>query len=211
LSHDDVINDCAFSRDGRYLVTSSDDWTARLRSVPDLSLKAVLAGHGDDVTMSVFHPVEELIATVSRDYLVRVYDFDARLVSKFGGSASHVVWLDWTEDGRHLVALNDDGAIAITRGGSLTAFGDLARCRHRRAASAVRQRIPISRVGQVTDRNSRRRNHEVQPVAQRNPRIMRCRVHLRYDPSVSHLGRRACRDGHDAVRGGTAPVPSAIR
>jgi toxoflavin biosynthesis protein ToxC len=75
-------------------------------------LKAVLAGHGDDVTMSVFHPVKELIATASRDYFVRVYDFDARLVSKFGGSASHVVWLDWTEDGRHLVALNDDGTMA---------------------------------------------------------------------------------------------------
>lgn len=28
--HDDVVNDCAFSRDGRYLVTSSNDRTARL-------------------------------------------------------------------------------------------------------------------------------------------------------------------------------------
>jgi WD40 repeat protein len=69
-SHDGVVNDCAFSHDGRYLVTSSDDWTARLWSVPDLSLKAVLAGHGDDVTMSAFHPVEELIATASRDYFL---------------------------------------------------------------------------------------------------------------------------------------------
>jgi toxoflavin biosynthesis protein ToxC len=53
--HDDAVNDCAFSRDGRYLVTSSNDCTARLWSVPDLSLTAVLADHGDDVTMSVFH------------------------------------------------------------------------------------------------------------------------------------------------------------
>jgi toxoflavin biosynthesis protein ToxC len=64
-SDNDVVNDCAFSPDGRHLVTSSDDWTARLWSVPDLSLRAVLAGHGDDVTISVFHPAEELIATAS--------------------------------------------------------------------------------------------------------------------------------------------------
>jgi WD40 repeat protein len=107
--HDNVVNDCAFSRDGRYLVTSSNDCTARLWSVPDLSLKAMLADHGDDVTRSVFHPVEELIATASRDYFVRVYDFNARLVAQFGGSNGDVVWLDWTHDGRELVALSDDG------------------------------------------------------------------------------------------------------
>jgi toxoflavin biosynthesis protein ToxC len=107
--HDDVVNDCAFSRDGRYLVTSSSDCTARLWSVPDLSLKAMLADHGDDVTMSAFHPVDELIATASRGYFVRVYDFHATLVATFGGSDGDVVWLDWTHDGRELVALSDDG------------------------------------------------------------------------------------------------------
>jgi toxoflavin biosynthesis protein ToxC len=107
-SHDDAVNDCAFSRDGQYLVTSSNDCTARLWSVPDLSLKAVLADHGDDVTMSAFHPFSELIATASRDSFVRIYDFDASLVATFGGVVGNVVWLDWTHDGRELVALNDD-------------------------------------------------------------------------------------------------------
>jgi toxoflavin biosynthesis protein ToxC len=113
--HDDVVNDCAFSRDGRYLVTSSNDCTARLWSVPDLSLKAVLADHGDDVTMSAFHPVDELIVTASRDYFVRVYDFDGRLVAEFGGVVGDVVWLDWTHDGRELAALSDDGKMTHWR------------------------------------------------------------------------------------------------
>jgi WD40 repeat protein len=106
--HDDVVNDCAFSHDGKYLVTSSNDCTARLWSVPDLSLKAVLADHGSDVTTSAFHPVDELIATASRDCFVRVYDFEARLAAEFGGVVGDVVWLDWTHDGRELVALSDD-------------------------------------------------------------------------------------------------------
>jgi WD40 repeat protein len=109
-SHNDVVNNCAFSPGGQYLVTSSDDWTARLWSVPDLSLTAVLTGHGDDVTMSVFHPVDELIATASRDYFLRVYDFEARLVAKYG-VITDVVWLDWTEDGRELVVLSDTGTM----------------------------------------------------------------------------------------------------
>jgi hypothetical protein len=39
------------------------------------------------------------------------YDFDARLVAKFGvgGVVGDVVWLDWTHDGRELVALSDTG------------------------------------------------------------------------------------------------------
>jgi toxoflavin biosynthesis protein ToxC len=55
--HDDMVNDCSLSRDGPYLVTSSNDCTARAWSVPDLSLRAMLADHGDDVTISAFHHV----------------------------------------------------------------------------------------------------------------------------------------------------------
>jgi hypothetical protein len=42
---------------------------------------------------------------------VRVYDFAARLVAKFDGVVGDVVWLDWTHDGRELVALSDDGTM----------------------------------------------------------------------------------------------------
>jgi WD40 repeat protein len=61
--------------------------------------------------MSVFHPVDELIATASRDYFVRIYDFDARIVAKFDGVVGDVVWLDWAEDGQELVALSDTGTM----------------------------------------------------------------------------------------------------
>jgi toxoflavin biosynthesis protein ToxC len=110
-SHHHVVNNCSFSPDGKHLVTSSSDCTARLWSVPNLYLQAVLADHGDDVGMSAFHPVEDLIATASRDYFVRVYDFQANLIARFNGHHADVVWLDWTHDGHQLIAISGDGEI----------------------------------------------------------------------------------------------------
>jgi toxoflavin biosynthesis protein ToxC len=106
-SHDHVVNNCSFSRDGMYLVTSSSDCAARLWSVPGLSLKAVFAGHGDDVVVSAFHPFDEVIATASRDCFVRVYDFGASLIAKFRGHHGGVGWLGWTRDGQQLILISD--------------------------------------------------------------------------------------------------------
>jgi WD40 repeat protein len=52
-----------------------------------------------------------LIATASRDYFVRVYDFEARLIAKYDGLIGDVVWLGWTHEGQELAALSGDGQI----------------------------------------------------------------------------------------------------
>jgi hypothetical protein len=53
-----------------------------------------------------FDPAEELIATASRDYFVRVYDFEARLVAKYDGliGSSPRTW-EWGGSGRHAAVL----------------------------------------------------------------------------------------------------------
>ncbi|MFE0025666.1 WD40 repeat domain-containing protein [Amycolatopsis sp. NPDC059021] len=108
--HDHLANNCAFSPDGRYLVSSSSDYTARLWSIPDLSLMAVLNGHADDVEMSAFHPSKALIATAARDYKVRLYDFSGTLLTTFEGHQADVVSVQWTENDE-LVSLSDEGEI----------------------------------------------------------------------------------------------------
>jgi WD40 repeat protein len=65
--HASVVNDCAFSRDGGYLVTSSSDCTARLWSVPDLSLKAVLVG----LTPDGGHPTGGTAGPAGRMFVCR--------------------------------------------------------------------------------------------------------------------------------------------
>jgi toxoflavin biosynthesis protein ToxC len=202
--HNDVVNDCVFSRDGRYLVTSSSDWTARLWSVPDLSLKAVLAGHSGDVTMSAFHPVGELIATASRDSFVRVYDFDARLVAEFGGVTGDVVWLDWARDGRQLVTLSDGGQMthwpwATTQ--PIAAIG-LSSAEHSDYAPAAPNEAPYE--GNHCRQAIAVKNQHAAPAAARDTDIDR----LVIDPRKSLL---ACvSDGVLAVWDISTPTPIPI-
>ena len=103
--HDHLANQVAFSPDGRHLVSSSSDHTARLWSIPDLKLLAVLAAQLDDVEMSAFHPRRELIATASRDHGARVYDFQGRLCVQFTGHTADVISIAWSADGTELILL----------------------------------------------------------------------------------------------------------
>jgi WD40 repeat protein len=78
-AHDHLVNACAFSHDGRYLVSASSDYSARIWSLPDLRLIAVLGGHGDDVDMARFSPDDALVATCALDRIVRVFSASGAL------------------------------------------------------------------------------------------------------------------------------------
>ncbi|MDI3423827.1 WD40 repeat domain-containing protein [Streptomyces luteolus] len=109
--HDHLANQVSFSPDGTLLVTSSSDYSARLWSLPDMRLKAVLPDHKDDVEMSVFHPQQELIATASRDHIVRVHDFTGTVHHRFEGHTADVISVEWLPDTDELLSSSDDGTI----------------------------------------------------------------------------------------------------
>lgn len=111
VNHDHLANQCAFSPDGKHLVTASSDHTARLWTVPSLRLVAVMADHDDDVEMAAFHPSKPLIATASRDHLVRVFDFTGECVQRFEGHAADVISVEWANDADELISSSDDGTI----------------------------------------------------------------------------------------------------
>jgi toxoflavin biosynthesis protein ToxC len=111
VCHDHLANQCAFSADGTRLVTSSSDYSARLWSVPDMRLLAVMNHHRDDVEMSTFHPRLELIATASRDHDVRVFDFSGRLLTCLSGHTADVLSVEWVDGGTDLITSSDDGTV----------------------------------------------------------------------------------------------------
>lgn len=109
--HDHLANQACFSPDGRYALTSSSDYGARLWTVPDLRLVTVFAGQEDDVEMSVFHPDKELVATASRDHRVRVYDFRGELLATMVGHTADVISVEWVRGKDELISSSDDGTI----------------------------------------------------------------------------------------------------
>lgn len=126
--HDHLANQATFSPDGRYALTSSSDYGARLWTVPHLRLVAVFAEQDDDVEMSVFHPEKEWVATASRDHRVRVYDFSGALVSTMTGHTADVISVEWARGADELISSSDDGTIKrwAVPSGALLADLDMA-------------------------------------------------------------------------------------
>jgi WD40 repeat protein len=109
--HDHLANQCAFSRDGQHLASASSDYTARLWEVPDLRLKAVFAGHEDDIEMVAFAPDGQRLATCSRDHTVKVFDLAGNELGHIAGHEADVISVTWMPDGVQLVSSSDDGTV----------------------------------------------------------------------------------------------------
>ena len=70
----DPVRSAAFDRDGRYLLTSSDDGTARVWRIEEEILSEVLEGYKDRATFAAFSPDGMLIATASQGHDRTVLD-----------------------------------------------------------------------------------------------------------------------------------------
>ncbi|MBX3020139.1 MAG: hypothetical protein KF799_00555 [Bdellovibrionales bacterium] len=109
--HDHLANRCEFSADERFLVSASSDYTARIWQLPEMKLTAVLGEHTDDVEMARFSPDGNLVATVSQDGRVRVFNLKGQLTLELPGHRGCAQSLTWSHDGLRIVSSGDDGTI----------------------------------------------------------------------------------------------------
>jgi toxoflavin biosynthesis protein ToxC len=109
-NHDHLVNACDFSQDGQWLVSASSDYSARVWSLPDLRLHAVLDGHEDDVDMACFSPDSARIATCALDRIVRVFDKNGQCHHAMGGHTGNVLSLAWIDNVR-FVTTSVDGTL----------------------------------------------------------------------------------------------------
>lgn len=111
FNHDHLVNQCSFNQTGDLVASSSSDYTARIWSLTQNKLIGACVNHNDDVEGIAFHPSQPYLATVSRDHVLRVFDFSGKLLKEFFGHSKDVLSVCWQADGETLITTSDDGTI----------------------------------------------------------------------------------------------------
>ena len=74
LRHSSIVNSASFSADGMYIVTASDDRTARIWNTATGECEAELEGHSNSVTSAVFSPDGMHVVTASDDHTTWIWN-----------------------------------------------------------------------------------------------------------------------------------------
>ncbi|HEX8820544.1 MAG TPA: protein kinase [Archangium sp.] len=101
--HSQVVNGLVFSRDGRWLVSSSDDYTLRLWDV-EHGTGRILSGHTDEAWRVVLSPEGRSVFSSGKDGTIRRWDLDTGEGRVFATLAGPVSAMDGSADGRRLFA-----------------------------------------------------------------------------------------------------------
>ena len=112
-AHDHLINQCAFSADGRLVATASSDYSARVWDVPSLRLRTALIGHEDDVDMAVFSCDGMRIATCALDRTIRIWELSGHCLNILRGHTGNILSVAWTHDRAKLVSSGVDGTVRV--------------------------------------------------------------------------------------------------
>jgi toxoflavin biosynthesis protein ToxC len=110
-AHDHLANQCTFTPDGKHVVSSSSDYSARLWTVPDMRLAAIYVGHTDDIEMTVVHPDGTRVATCSRDTDIRTFMLDGTPIGRLQGHEADVISVGWEGNSDLLISSSDDGTV----------------------------------------------------------------------------------------------------
>ncbi len=110
-SHDHLANQCRFSNDGKIIVSSSSDHTARVWQVPDMKLLAVLPNHQDDVESVAISDDNRYIATCSRDHKIRTFTPEGKLIAELVGHEQDVISVEWMFNSYEIISSSDDGTV----------------------------------------------------------------------------------------------------
>src|SRR5262249_27055601 len=112
--HTDRVQGVAFSPDGRHLVSTGADRTARVCYTFTVVQSLLLSGQTDEVDIPAYSPDGALIATPSWDRTTRIWDASSgALVRTLEGHTDQVRAATFSPDGTHLVTASSDATARI--------------------------------------------------------------------------------------------------
>lgn len=107
--HSDVVMSVAWSTDGKWLATGSQDKTARIWQWPEGKELKVFKDHSDAVTRVAFAPDGKSLYTASMDHNLRRYDTDkGTLIRAFTGNAEGVTAMAFSPQNNILISAGSE-------------------------------------------------------------------------------------------------------
>jgi WD40 repeat protein len=137
--HGDDVTSATFSPDGKFVVTASEDTTARLWEVSGWRCQTVLRGHAGPVRCASFSPDGRLILTAGDDGVALIWDAKTgQMLKPLAGHTAALTGATFSADGALVVTASEDTTArvwAVSEGqriGTLRkgrpAFGSGGRC-----------------------------------------------------------------------------------
>jgi WD40 repeat protein len=110
--HADWVRDIALTPDGKFIVTGSDDHTARMWDFASLTCIRVFSGHTDTVRAVAIHPYGKLLATGGWDRLVKLWCLGNGTCGKtMSGHDARIRAVAFSPDGRFLFSASEDKTV----------------------------------------------------------------------------------------------------
>jgi WD40 repeat protein len=114
VGHTGSISTATFSPDGKYVLTGSDDATARIYEAATGREMHVLIGHKSKITVATYSPCGKYVLTGSGDTTARIYE--ASTGKEMQVLTGHTGWINtatYSPDGKYVLTGSDDKTARI--------------------------------------------------------------------------------------------------
>uniref|UniRef100_A0A673KI60 Transducin beta-like protein 3 n=1 Tax=Sinocyclocheilus rhinocerous TaxID=307959 RepID=A0A673KI60_9TELE len=113
-AHDKDVNSVTISPNDKLLASGSQDRTAKLWSLADMSLLGIFRGHSRGVWCVQFSPVDQVLATASADGSIKIWSIqEFSCLRTFEGHDASVLKVIFVSRGTQLVSSGSDGLVKL--------------------------------------------------------------------------------------------------